>query len=94
MARGAGEALEAYGPSWTADRDVACWFACNWGPEYKSPVMLKLTAPKAELTFLFNDRNESDVVYFPRTGSAIVDGDLADWLAGAKRRASRVRVAA
>jgi hypothetical protein len=96
-----GKAPNIDGLSWTTDRDVACWFACNWGDNRgrgdrapKSPLVLKLTVPKADLAFLFNGRNESEVIYFPTPGSATPDGDPIDWIEGASRRSSRALISA
>ena len=71
------------GYSWTTDRDVACWFACNGGPPGRVFV-LAADVPKQDISLFFDGRYESEVVLLKPPESWIV-GNLADWEAASER---------
>jgi hypothetical protein len=80
------------GISWTTDRDVACWFATHWGPNRFSlraeALVIKATVPKSLLAIPWNERRESEAIFFDgQKAQIVVDGDPTDWWSAGERRA-------
>jgi hypothetical protein len=73
------------GISWTADRDVACWFAMRHPHPERKPLVLKATIPKIELLDPLNGRDEYEVICF-NAATANVDGDPEEWRLAYQRR--------
>lgn len=77
------------GYSWTTDRDVACWFACDGGPPDRTPdrtrtFVLTADVPKHEIALSYGGRYESEVVLL-KPPKSWIDGYLDDWQAASER---------
>jgi hypothetical protein len=77
------------GPSWTLNRDIACWFAMRRGPSNALVVAADVKA--SDLLHYDNSRSEEEVICF-RPPNAFVDGSPADWMAGFLRFEENIRM--
>jgi hypothetical protein len=80
------------GISWTTDRDVACWFATHWGTNRFSlcaeALVIKATVPKSLLVIPWNERRESEAIFFDgQKAQIVVHGDATDWWSAGERHA-------
>jgi hypothetical protein len=72
------------GLSWTASREVACWFAYRFAKPDREPIVLKTTVASADIVFWDNTRSEREVI-FRRPVSFELDPDPDTWLQAAER---------
>jgi hypothetical protein len=82
------------GLSWTASRDVACWFA-HWFPNRGQPIVLKATVRATDVVFWDDTRSEQEVI-FREPVPFELDPDPDTWFQaaeGLRRRRKREQAA-
>jgi hypothetical protein len=80
-----GRQHRASGLAWTLDRDIACWFAYRRADRPgATPLVLTAEVPRRAVLLHHTERGEAEVVCF-NVRNAVVDGDVADWLAAGER---------
>jgi hypothetical protein len=82
--------LARKGLAWSTDRDVACWFACEYfrTPRH-DPLVIRASVAKTDLFVPYNASDEDEVIYFDGH-HAVVDGNLTDWKVAAPRRTAEI----
>ena len=85
-----GAKIGAAGWSWTLHRDLACWVALGSGEpnRFGRACVLRREVRRSEIAAYINMSSMGEIIVdAPAAGE--VDGDLADWRAGAKRITDR-----
>jgi hypothetical protein len=95
-----------YGPSWTTDRDIACWFAMRRSPA--TPLVFTALLDPGAIVVEHDDRDEREIIADPTWIVAVIDAPeqvaaeeadeytvppavLAEWQAAADRYERRKR---
>lgn len=72
------KAQASKGPSWTLDRNVACWFATRFAASYGSPLVLTADIRRSSILHYGNERDEHEIVVLDEL-KVSVDGNQIDW---------------
>ncbi len=79
----------ARGLSWSADREVACWFAHRYATPDRKPLVAVSTVDAADIIFYDNSRCEQEVI-LGRPVTARLDDEPDTWQRAADRQTVRI----
>ena len=75
------QAQSARGYSWTTSKEVAYWFARRFASINGNPLVLAAQAPKSDVAFFTNSRQEHEVVLLAPPKGVRVDSAASDFKA-------------
>ena len=75
---------QAWGISWTRNRDCACWFAMRRANPKAAPIVLRREVTRRGVLAHVDTRNEDEIIV-AGVSHTFVDGEPADWRQGYKR---------